>query len=774
MRKIFHSCFAVLVLAAFIPGSALGQTQKDKDALRRIGGAIVSITTAGGGTGNQAAQSGEVFKEFFEKFFKGKKPEEMSDLNQLTASRGSGTAVVIDPRGYALTASNVVSGATRISATLADGRTVGAILVGSDSMTDLAILKIDVPGDIPYLTWGDSQAARVGESILIISRKMDASATTLRSRIAEMSIDINAGPYDDFIRSDPDFTFGNSGSPMLDNQDRIIGLLLAVGLKKGQTKGPAYFIPETIARPIAQQLISYGRVRRGWLGVHIQGVTKEIADTLGLKKAEGALVASIVEGSPAEQAKLKRGDVILVYNGQRVKEMRLLPRLVANTPVGQSVPTRVWRKGRMISLNIRLGELEEEPSVASTPTPAPTQPSRGSSIVLSEFGVTLSPLTENLRNQFNIENDVTGVVVTAVDPNGSAAKKGVTAGDVFSEVNQVRVGTPTDVIAQIVESRNQGKKVVLVLAENSQGRRFIALKRKPGAATPEPSPSIATAPLRVTKPPAQTPRFSGSSLPVRYRKGSPRPDDIAVIIGNADYTKQGKDIPDITPAYADADSFRRYVIEALGIREGNIIDLRDATGSQLARVFGNERQPKGQLFDWVRPGRSNVIVYYAGHGAPSGGDGSAYLVPSDADAARIDINGYPLGIFYKNLSQIPAKSITVVLEACFSGAAQGGSVISNASPVYLKTKAPPIPDNITVISAGGAQQMASWEEDKSHGLFTKYYLMGMSGEADANPYGNGDGNVDHAELDAYLKDTMTYYARRYYGRDQTAVITAGK
>ncbi len=262
-------------------------------------------------------------------------------------------------------------------------------------------------------------------------------------------------------------------------------------------------------------------------------------------------------------------------------------------------------------------------------------------------------------------------------------------------------------------------------------------------------------------------------LAISYTKGPSRPDDIAVIIGNADYGKLARDIPNVGPAYADAESFKRYVIEALGIREGNIIDLRDATGSQMSRVFGNERRPKGQLFDWVRPGRSNVIIYYAGHGAPSGEDGSAYLVPSDADAARIDINGFPLNTFYQNLSQLPAKSITVVLEACFSGAAEGGSVISNASPVFLKAKGVKVPKNVTVIAAGGANQMASWEEDKSHGLFTKYYLMGMSGEADVKPYGNRDGKVDYTELDAYLKDTLTYYARRYYGRDQTARIVVG-
>ena len=274
--------------------------------------------------------------------------------------------------------------------------------------------------------------------------------------------------------------------------------------------------------------------------------------------------------------------------------------------------------------------------------------------------------------------------------------------------------------------------------------------------------------------PAPSAAFSEELVQVAYARVAARLDDIAVIIGNADYGKLGKDIPNINPAYADAESFKRYVIEALGVKEGNIIDLRDATVAQLQRVFGSERRPKGQLFDWVRPGRSNITVYYAGHGAPGGADGSAYMVPVDADGARIEINGYPLSVFYKNLGMIPAKSITVVLEACFSGVAEGGAVISNASPVFLKPKATPIPANVTVISAGGPREMASWEQDKSHGLFTKYFLMGMSGEADAAPHGNGDGNVGYDELNRYLKETLTYYARRYYGRDQTAQIVVGQ
>ncbi len=276
------------------------------------------------------------------------------------------------------------------------------------------------------------------------------------------------------------------------------------------------------------------------------------------------------------------------------------------------------------------------------------------------------------------------------------------------------------------------------------------------------------------KPSSDAQKYPRRSPVSGFREALPRRDDIAVIIGNADYSRMGIDLPDVVPAYADAEGMKRYAQRSLGIREGNIIDLRDATGAQMSRVFGTENNPRGQLYDWVRPGRSRVFVYYAGHGAPGGADGSAYLVPADADGSRIRLNGYPLAALYRNLGQLPAESVTVVLEACFSGVSQAGAVVPRSSGVYVRPREAEIPARVTVIAAGAADQVASWEQDSSQSLFTKYFLTGMAGEADGPRYGNGDGSVSTDELDAYLKDTVTYYARRYYGRDQTAQIVKGK
>jgi len=188
-------------------------------------------------------------------------------------------------------------------------------------------------------------------------------------------------------------------------------------------------------------------------------------------------------------------------------------------------------------------------------------------------------------------------------------------------------------------------------------------------------------------------------------------------------------------------------------------------------VFGNERNHKAQLFNWIKPNKSNVYVYYAGHGAPASKDGSAFLVPADASSQTIEFSGYPLSNLYRNLGKIKARSVTVILEACFSGFSQSGALLPRSSGIMIEPRMPTVPKNVKVISAGAADQMASWEKDESKSLFTKYFLLAMSGEGDKEPYGNGDGKVDDKELQNYLDDTMTYYARRYYGRDQRAQIT---
>jgi hypothetical protein len=271
---------------------------------------------------------------------------------------------------------------------------------------------------------------------------------------------------------------------------------------------------------------------------------------------------------------------------------------------------------------------------------------------------------------------------------------------------------------------------------------------------------------------AAIPPFPLAPMDIRFKPAEARPDDVAVIIGNADYGRLGRGIPDVKPGWADAEGMRRYAVQALGIKEENVIFLKDATGAQFARVFGTTDNPRGQLADWIKLGKSRVFVYYSGHGAP-GQDGGAHLVPVDAESTRIELHGYPIRTLYANLARLPVEGITLMLEACFSGASQAGAVVGQASPILLESKAPPVPSNLTLITAGAANEVASWEQDASHGLFTKHFLLGMSGEADKAPHGDGNGRVGLDELKRYLDATVTYAARRHYGRDQHAQIVRG-
>jgi len=249
-------------------------------------------------------------------------------------------------------------------------------------------------------------------------------------------------------------------------------------------------------------------------------------------------------------------------------------------------------------------------------------------------------------------------------------------------------------------------------------------------------------------------------------------DAIAVIIGSKNYSKNNADVPDVDYALNDAEQIRQYVVNVLGYRDGNIIYLKDPNQSDLIATFGSPMNPKGKLYDWVRPEQSDVFVYYSGHGAPSLSDGQGYLLPVNADPQRVELTGFPLETLYKNLSQVPARSMTVVLDACFSGSSQSGTVVKNASSISLRqSKATNLLPKGAVLTAAGSGEVASWDAAEKLGLFTRHFLEGVYGKADGKRFGNGDGKVTLGELKTYLEDEVTYYARRQYSREQHPQIS---
>jgi len=243
---------------------------------------------------------------------------------------------------------------------------------------------------------------------------------------------------------------------------------------------------------------------------------------------------------------------------------------------------------------------------------------------------------------------------------------------------------------------------------------------------------------------------------------------VAVIIGNKAYRDK---TPTVDYAHNDAAAMKRYVLEVLGYRAGNIIDLRDATKAEMEATFGNNVSHQGRLFDWVRPGKSDVFIFYSGHGVPGLKDRRPYLLPVDGNANLAEISGFSVDTLYQNLAQVPARSMTVLLDACFSGETPKGMIVRATSGLSISAKLPEsTPTTMTVLTAAQGDQFASWDEEQQHGLFTRYVLDALYGAADGNDFGNGDGKITLAEVQAYLDDEMSYHARRKYGRQQRASV----
>lgn len=253
-------------------------------------------------------------------------------------------------------------------------------------------------------------------------------------------------------------------------------------------------------------------------------------------------------------------------------------------------------------------------------------------------------------------------------------------------------------------------------------------------------------------------------IPVSATAAS-NPNAIAVIIANSDYQNE---IPPVEYAGNDGDAMKSFLIDVLGYRAGNIIELRDASQAQILAVFGNEKSHQGKLWSWIKPGRSDVFVYYSGHGAPGLKDKQGYLLPVDADPATVEINGYSLDLLYRNLAKLGARTVTIMLDACFSGASEAGLLIKAASPVFVRATASDVAEGITVLTAAQGDQIASWDREAKLGLFTNFALKGFYGEADGGDWGNGDGRVTLSEVRAYLDDEMSYAARRRFTRVQQA------
>jgi serine protease Do len=321
------------------------------------------------------------------------------------------------------------------------------------------LIKIEAKNDLPVAPVGDSDKLRVGEWVMAIGNPFGLSETVTAGIVSAKGRVIGAGPYDDFIQTDASINPGNSGGPLFNFWGEVVGINTAI-VAAGQ--GIGFAIPINMAKQVITQLKDQGRVVRGWLGVGIQGVTSELAKSFGLEKAEGALVSQVFEGTPAEKAGLKQGDVILEFDGKKIEEFGDLPRTVASTPVGKTVTIKVFREGTVLSLEATIAEMEEKVEAAKAPTEKP-------------LGITVQDMTPEIAKGLGLEG-VTGVVVTEVKPQSPGAQAGIRRGDVIQEVNRTSVENVEAFERAVQEASTQ--ESILFLIRRGEGSIFIAVSPK--------------------------------------------------------------------------------------------------------------------------------------------------------------------------------------------------------------------------------------------------------------------------------------------------------
>ena len=417
---------------------------------------------------------GSPFEEFFRKFFDQQPGERQNAPPRRATSLGSG--FLIDASGIIVTNHHVIDKADEILVRLQDDRELTAEVVGRDPKTDLAVLRVEADGPLPFLEFGDSDKTRVGDWVVAIGNPFGFSGTVTAGIVSARKRDIRAGPYDDFIQTDAAINKGNSGGPMLDLDGKVIGVNTAITSPSGGSVGIGFAIPASLAAPVIDQLRRFRETRRGWLGVRIQNVTEEIAAAFqGFGEPRGALVAAVMPDSPADKGGIQAGDIVLSFDGKDVEKMRSLPRIVSDTEVGATVPVEVWRKGSIVRLEVLVGRLEEnEPAAAAAGNGSPEH-------AIEALGLVVARPNDELRKEFELDEDALergGLVVVGVAPDSDAEEKGVQPGDLILEADHRSVTSPKDLEDRIATLSEAGRRSVLLLVNRSGEDRFLAISLK--------------------------------------------------------------------------------------------------------------------------------------------------------------------------------------------------------------------------------------------------------------------------------------------------------
>jgi serine protease Do len=414
-------------------------------------------------------------EEFLRRFFGQQSPfglpnEELSP----TRVTALGSGFLSDPAGYVVTDYHVVAKADSITVLLQDNSRYPAKVVGQDEISDLALLKIEAGKPLPFVTWGDSDASRVGDWILAVGNPFGLGGTVTAGIISARGRDIRAGLAEDFLQIDAPLNRGNSGGPTFNLAGQVIGINTAIYTPSGGSVGIGFAIPSNLAKPVIDQLRAHGRVERGWLGVQLQEVTPEIARSFGLANAEGALVVDVTPDSPADKAGIRQGDVVLAFNGRDVSKPRDLSIGVAGAAIGKAASIRLWRAGKTVVVSPVIGER------AQTPPQAPERPRLPRAT--SSMGLRLGALTDDLRRELRLPPNSKGAVVLEMG-KGPLADSGLERGDVIEEINHHAVTTPQAAAARLKEAFAAKDQNVLLLINRQGSKRYLAIAPRMGGDT---------------------------------------------------------------------------------------------------------------------------------------------------------------------------------------------------------------------------------------------------------------------------------------------------
>lgn len=482
----FRLIVTVLLISFIAPASAQDRPASFADLVEKLSPAVVNISTT------QKVKTGrgfmgmpfsnlpddpefEPFREFFERFGgqQGMGQQQEQDIQSL------GSGFIIEANGFIITNNHVIDAAEEITVTLPDNSKYKAKIIGRDKKTDLALLKVDAKKDLPFVPLGDSDAMRVGDWVIAIGNPFGLGGSVTQGIISARQRSINSGPFDDFLQTDASINRGNSGGPLFSTKGEVIGITSAIFSPSmgGGSVGIGFAIPTSLAKPVIAQLKEFGRTHRGWLGVKIQEVSEEIADSVGLEKPIGALVLEVAKDSPAGIAGIVAGDIITNFDGKEITEMRHLPRIVAETKIGKTVSVTYWHKNAFKTGQITTKELDEKTEQAQDDEDNGKygESKKNGADGETLLGMEVSPLTPQLRARMRLDDKTTGLVVLGVDSGSEAIKRGLRRGDLIIDVNSESVKSIIDLRKAFETARKSGRKFVLVKISRKGEEAFVTL-----------------------------------------------------------------------------------------------------------------------------------------------------------------------------------------------------------------------------------------------------------------------------------------------------------